>query len=67
MEELTQPRWRKSSHSGNGGSDCVEVARNLTGIVLVRDSKDQAGPELRLTGPAWSAFMQAVRRGEFGI
>jgi Domain of unknown function (DUF397) len=27
MEELIQPRWRKSSHSGNGGGDCVEVAR----------------------------------------
>lgn len=65
MEELTQPRWRKSSHSGNGGADCVEVARNLTGVVLVRDSKDRARPELRVTGPAWSALVRAIKRGEF--
>jgi hypothetical protein len=36
--------WRKSSYSGNGGSECVEVADNLVaehGIILVRDSKDR--------------------------
>jgi hypothetical protein len=25
MEHLDDFRWRKSSHSGNGGTDCVEV------------------------------------------
>jgi hypothetical protein len=25
MEEPLDPRWRKSSYSANGGSDCVEV------------------------------------------
>jgi hypothetical protein len=25
MEESVNPGWRKSSHSGNGGSACVEV------------------------------------------
>jgi Domain of unknown function (DUF397) len=25
MEELLDPRWRKTSYSGNGGVDCVEV------------------------------------------
>ena len=28
MEESIEPRWRKSSYSGNGGGDCVEVASN---------------------------------------
>ena len=32
--------WRKSSYSG---SNCVEVAGNLPGIVAVRDSKDPVG------------------------
>jgi uncharacterized protein DUF397 len=67
VEELTEPRWRKSSYSGNGGSDCVEVARNLTGVVLVRDSKDQDGPALAFTDDAWSALVQGVRQGEFDL
>jgi hypothetical protein len=25
MEDQIVPRWRKSSHSGNGGANCVEV------------------------------------------
>ena len=33
--------WRKSRYS-NGQAECVEVARNLPGIVAVRDSKDPA-------------------------
>jgi hypothetical protein len=27
----------------------------------------QAGPELEFTGPAWSAFVHAIRHGEFGL
>jgi hypothetical protein len=59
--------WRKSSYSGNGGSDCVEVARNLPGTVLVRDSKDRAGPRLAVSGDAWSAFVAGIKRGEFDL
>jgi hypothetical protein len=28
MEESVEPRWRRSSYSGNGGGNCVEVASN---------------------------------------
>jgi uncharacterized protein DUF397 len=28
MEESIDPRWRKSSYSGNGGGNCVEAASN---------------------------------------
>jgi Domain of unknown function (DUF397) len=46
-------RWQKSSHSGNGGGNCVEVARNLPHVVAVRDSKDPHGPVLALTPAMW--------------
>jgi hypothetical protein len=51
------PRWRTSTRSGNGGNTCVEVASNLPGRVLVRDSKDIAGPVLTFGPVAWSAFV----------
>jgi hypothetical protein len=57
----TKPRWRKSSRSGDNGGACVEVAGNLPGPVLVRDSKDQAGPSLTFEPAAWSAFLRGVR------
>jgi len=40
---MNLPRWRKSSHSEQGGS-CVEVAHTLD---RVRDSKNPGGPALR--------------------
>ena len=67
MEVQVEARWRKSSYSGNGGSDCVEVAGNLPGTVLVRDSKDRQGPRLSLDGPAWSEFLLGVKDGQFDL
>ncbi|GIG85075.1 DUF397 domain-containing protein [Plantactinospora endophytica] len=52
-----QPTWRKSSRSGQNGGNCVEVADNLPGRVLVRDSKDQQGPVLTFTTEKWQAFV----------
>jgi hypothetical protein len=60
------PVWRKSSYSANG-ANCVEVARNLSGVVAVRDSKDVMGPELAFTGQAWSAFVAGIKRGELSL
>jgi Domain of unknown function (DUF397) len=57
--------WRKSSHSGDNGGACVEVARNLPGAVAVRDSKDPEGPKLVFTPDEWRAFAAGVRDGEF--
>jgi len=64
---LDRAVWRKSSYSGDTGGDCVEVARNLPGIVAVRDSKDQAGPVLAFTPTQWRAFVVGVRDGEFDL
>ena len=54
--ELTGAIWRKSSRSGQ--SECVEVAKNLIGVVGVRDSKDPTGPVLTFTPDAWRAFVR---------
>lgn len=59
--------WFKSSHSNGSGGDCVEVAGNLPGIVAVRDSKDRNGPKLAFRQQAWSAFVQAIKYGEFDL
>lgn len=67
MADQVEPRWQKSSYSGNGGGDCVEVARNLPGIVAVRDSKHQDGPVLVFTPAEWAAFTAGVRNGEFDL
>jgi hypothetical protein len=50
-------RWFKSSYSGSGGGDCVEVAAGLQ-AVYVRDSKAAGnGPALRVGRGEWAAFV----------
>jgi Domain of unknown function (DUF397) len=54
--------WKKSSASNSGG--CVEVAHEGPWL-LVRDSKDPAGPQLRFNAREWNAFLTGVRANEF--
>jgi len=61
VEDTVDPRWRKSSYSGNGGSDCVEVG-GRGGRVLVRDTKNRTGPLLEITPGAWRRFADQVKR-----
>lgn len=56
--------WRKTSYSGNGGENCVEVgdsARN----VLVRDTKERnlgnARTVLNVSPDAWAKFTRSLR------
>ena len=51
--------WRKSSFSGSNG-DCAEVASG-DGAVLVRDTKDQTGPVLRVPPAAWARFTRGLK------
>jgi hypothetical protein len=60
--DLIGASWRKSTRSGSGGGNCVEVADNLPGVVGVRDSKDQAGPVLTFEPGAWQAFISLAKR-----
>jgi hypothetical protein len=50
--------------SGNG----LGVARTLSGnsaAILVRDSKDQAGPVLSFTADTWTGFVRGIKVGQF--
>ncbi|MEU8703786.1 DUF397 domain-containing protein [Streptomyces sp. NPDC048565] len=51
----TEPHWFKSSYSGGGGGNCVEIAI-CPDAVLVRDSKDALRRGLTVSPGAWSAF-----------
>ncbi|MEV0942784.1 MULTISPECIES: DUF397 domain-containing protein [Micromonospora] len=59
--DLTGARWRKSTKSGDNGGNCVEVADNLPGVVLVRDTKDRAGGTLAFAPGAWRGFVDFAR------
>ncbi|MEU3097154.1 DUF397 domain-containing protein [Streptomyces sp. NPDC006967] len=51
--------WFKSSHSTNGGPECVEVATTPE-TVHVRDSKHIHGPRLAFAPEQWAAFLPYV-------
>ncbi len=66
MTDLNSAPWRKSSYSGDNGGDCIETAPGfIPGAVPVRDSKDPQGPALVFGVDAFSAFVEAVKAGEF--
>jgi hypothetical protein len=61
MEDQIKTPWRKSSYSGNGGGNCVEVASGSG--VQVRDSQNQDGPRVTVPAAGWRAFIGRIRRG----
>lgn len=63
--DLANAQWRKSSYSGGNGGSCVEVARNLPGILAVRDSKNPGGPALVIEPATFAAFVAGIRAGDF--
>jgi hypothetical protein len=58
--DLSRAEWHKSSYSSQDGN-CVEVARNLPGLVAIRDSKALDGARLLLSQETWRAFLRDVR------
>lgn len=66
MIDFSQAEFHKSSFSG-GGNNCVEVATNLPGKVVVRDSKDREGSVLVFTPEEWDAFGRGMKNGEFDL
>jgi hypothetical protein len=62
VEVQVKVRWRKSSYSGNGGSDCVEVAGSGNRM-MVRDTKNRPGVVLWFSPAAWRTFADQVKTG----
>ncbi|WP_431728742.1 DUF397 domain-containing protein [Verrucosispora sp. TAA-831] len=60
--DLTHAAWRKSSRSNANGGDCVEVADNLPGVVLVRDTKDRDGGTLHCSPGNWQGFVNLAKQ-----
>jgi hypothetical protein len=56
--------WRKGSHSNPYGN-CVELAELAASLIAVRNSRHSAGPVLVYPRAAMTAFVQAVKEGEF--
>ncbi|QKV94757.1 DUF397 domain-containing protein [Streptomyces sp. NA02950] len=52
----TERDWFKSSYSGGGGGNCVEVAIRPD-TVHVRDSKDITTGSLTVSHDAWASFL----------
>ncbi|MFJ6015359.1 DUF397 domain-containing protein [Streptomyces sp. NPDC092952] len=55
----TELDWVKSSYSGSGGDNCVEVAVGAE-AVHVRDSKDLGRDSFAVASGAWAAFTAHV-------
>jgi len=58
--------FNKSSYSGSGNANCVEVGF-VTAEIQLRDSKDPDGPVLHFTVSEWAAFIAGVKAGEFDL
>jgi Domain of unknown function (DUF397) len=57
---ISAAQWRKSSHSGGQGGECVELAEVVDGIAI-RDSKDPDGPKLMVNRSDFKRFAEALR------
>ncbi|MGH3713259.1 MAG: DUF397 domain-containing protein [Micromonosporaceae bacterium] len=57
--------WKKSSRSGSGGDNCVEVSFAPDGTVGVRHSKQPDDALLVFTPDEWAAFITGVKDDEF--
>jgi hypothetical protein len=60
MEANSAVTWRKSSYSGNNGSNCVEVG-NAAHLIAVLDSKVPDDPRLVFGREAWEAFAASLK------
>jgi len=58
--DVTGVAWRTSSYSGDNGGTCIEVG-TAGSAVAVRDSQNQAGPELAFPASVWQAFTSQLK------
>lgn len=66
-DATTPVGWFKSSYSGGGNGDCLEVAGGYASVP-VRDSKaGLAGPAVVFSTEGWASFVTAVKGGRFTV
>ncbi|MBT2208448.1 DUF397 domain-containing protein [Actinomadura sp. NEAU-AAG7] len=64
MQSITsteRPAWRKSTHSGGTGGECVEMA-SAPGLVAIRDSKDPDGPTLVVSRDDFASLVSSLKQ-----
>ncbi|GAA2091839.1 DUF397 domain-containing protein [Actinomadura alba] len=66
MKDVSAVQWRKSSHSGGDGGQCVEVA-SLDPAIAVQDSKNPGGAKLTFDAASWRAFVHRVKASEYDL
>lgn len=54
--------WRKSSRSGSGANNCVELAIGES-ATYIRDTKDRDGGTLCVNQRSWAGFLARVKTG----
>lgn len=57
---LSGVTWTKSSYSGEGGGQCVAIARLDGGIVAAMDTKDPTGPAFILSPEEFRSLKTAA-------
>ncbi|MDQ7904503.1 DUF397 domain-containing protein [Phytohabitans sp. ZYX-F-186] len=63
---LSAAGWKKSRRSGNGNSNCVEIAVLSDSYIGIRDSKaGPGGPVLAVNRQCFQDFIHAARSGVF--
>jgi len=60
MSAPSTQQWFKSSYSGGSGTECVECAHTMDGV-LIRDSKNRSGSSITFRREAWLTFTLALR------
>ncbi|MCP2260014.1 protein of unknown function (DUF397) [Streptoalloteichus tenebrarius] len=65
--DLHQAPWRKTSRSGGGNANCVEVAPVADSAAAVRDSKNPNGPGLLFAPNTFHAFVNTIKTGRLDL
>jgi uncharacterized protein DUF397 len=68
VDPLANLNWRKSSFSGDGGSNgdtCVEAAALPDGRIAIRNSNHPEAGVTYFTRAEMSAWLKGVKAGEF--
>ena len=66
MVDLSQATWRKARRSAQNGG-CVEVAADVPGVTLVRDSKRPDDGAHVVDRAAFARFLADVQGGRYDV